>query len=103
MQHQIQLVALGSSVLLEVLKIVLQFLMHHGKLLSVQAVEGIKGVLLRRLLAGGMVMMMLMMMLKYGREILPFRVVTSATLVGSRPGVLVSRGGRTRQPTGTRA
>lgn len=49
--------------------------MHHRELLTVQAegVEGIKGVLLRRLLAGGMVMMMLMMMmLKYGREILPF-------------------------------
>lgn len=81
--------------------------MHHRELLSVQAVErveGIKGVLLRRLLAGGAVMMMLMLMLlKKGREILSFRVVTPVTLVGFRPGVLVLRGGRTRQPTGTRA
>lgn len=71
LQHQIQLVALGSGVLLETLEIILQFLMHHRELFSVQAVEGvegIKGVLLRRLLAGGVMMMrmMLMMMLKEG-------------------------------------
>lgn len=107
LQYQIQLIALGSGALLETLEIILQFLMHHRELFSVQAVEGVEGimgVLLRRLLAGGRMMMMLMMlMLKEGRQILPFRVVTPATLIGPRSGVLVSRGRRTRQPTGTRA
>lgn len=104
LQHQIQLIALGSGSLLKALEIVLQFLMHHRQLFIIQAVEGIEGVL-RRLLAGGMVMMMLMMlmvMLEKSRKFLPFRVVTPA-LVSSRPGVLVSRRGRTWQPTGTRA
>lgn len=69
LQHQIQLVALPSGVLLKTLEIILQFLMHHRELFTVQAVEGIKGVLLRRLLAGGVMMMrmmLLMMMLKEG-------------------------------------
>lgn len=43
-----------------------------------------------------------MMLLEERREILPFRVVSTA-LVGSGPGVVVPRGGRARQPTGTRA
>jgi len=94
--------------MLETLEIVLQLLMHHRELLSVQAVEGvegIEGVLLRRLLAGGVVMMLMMMMmlLKQDREILPLRVVTHAALVAFGPGVLVPRGGRAGQPTGTRA
>lgn len=109
LQHQIQLVAFaGAAALLQALEVVLQFLMHHRQLLSVEAVErveGIEGVLLRRLLAGGMVMMVLMVvvMLEESREVLTFRVVTSA-LVSTGPGVLVPRGGGcTRQPTGTRA
>jgi len=49
------------------------------------------------------VMMLMMMMLKQDREILPLRVVTHAALVAFGPGVLVPRGGRAGQPTGTRA
>lgn len=107
LQHQIQLIALSGTALLKALEVVLQFLMHHRQLLCVEAVEGvegIEGVLLRRLLAGGMVMMVLMMMvmLEESREVLTFRVVTTA-LISSRPGVFVPSGGCTRQPTGTRA
>lgn len=35
LKHQIQLIALGRGALLETLEIVLQFLMHHRKLLTV--------------------------------------------------------------------
>lgn len=65
LQHQIQLVALSGAALLEALEVVLQFLMHHRQLLSVEAVErveGIEGMLLRRRLAGGVVVMVRMVM-----------------------------------------
>lgn len=100
LQHQIQLIAFGGAALLKTLEVVLQFLMYH-QLLTIQGAEGIESVWLRRLLAGGVMMMVLMMVLEEAREILPFRVVTSA-LVCSRPR-LVSRRGCARQPTGTRA
>lgn len=105
LKDQIELVFRRGGLLL--LLQVLQLLMLNRELLGTEAaegvegVQGIEGVLLRRL-AGGVEVVVVMVLLEERREILSLGVVSSAR-IGSRPGVVVPRGGHTRQPTGTRA